>query len=93
MAINSADKGSSRLQAAWRRKISRVKIDWLKLGTDVRLERERRGLSLEQFSALTGVNLATSALVEGGAGQSCSAEVFLTLTRTISRNPLVYAEG
>ncbi len=67
-----------------------IRIDWKRLGEDVRSERIRRGLTRRQFAAMTGV---APGVLEGleASYKPCNVETFMTLSTVIDRNPSDYA--
>jgi len=66
-----------------------LQIDWNRFGDDLRRERERRGLSMRQFGALTGAAFATIDRIER-THQPCGSEVFMTLAAMIGKDPRSY---
>ncbi len=80
-----------RLRVAWQVKATALEIDWLRFREDVRRCRTELGLSVRQFAVLTGINYSKISRIESGAGQlGCNAEIFLSLTQTIGKSPLLY---
>ena len=66
-----------------------LQIDWQRFGDDLRREREKRGLSMRQFGALTGAAFATIDRIER-THQPCGSEVFMTLAAMIGKDPRSY---
>ncbi|GLS20837.1 hypothetical protein GCM10007874_38540 [Labrys miyagiensis] len=66
-----------------------LRIDWGRFGADLRQERERRGLTVRQFEALTGITHSTISRIERH-NQACTSEAFMTIASTIGKDPLSY---
>jgi hypothetical protein len=66
-----------------------LRIDWGRFGADLRQERERRGLTVRQFEALTGITHSTISRIERH-NQACTSEAFMTIASMIGKDPLSY---
>ena len=50
-----------------------LRINWGHFGADLQRERERRGLTVQQFEALTGITHSTISCIERH-NQACTSE-------------------
>jgi transcriptional regulator with XRE-family HTH domain len=66
-----------------------LRIDWERFGTDLRRERERRGLTVRQFEALTGITHSTISRIERHS-QACTSEAFMTIANVMGKDPVSY---
>ena len=66
-----------------------LKIDWVQFAKDQRRERERRGLTVRQFEALSGITHSTISRIERHS-QACTSEAFVTIAGVIGKDPRSY---
>lgn len=66
-----------------------LRIDWRRFGADLRQERERLGLTVRQFEALSGITHSTISRIERH-NQACTSEAFMTIASMIGKDPVSY---